>query len=123
MLQSFEKYDLEEAPRSTNRFIDVMASIGSLIPENPHQQTIHIEIIQITQLSLEIDGVEHAILDITMEDKNLWHIQLMKFLRDGIMPINLTKLAMKSFKLKSSHFFMLGDVLYDRVSMAYYSYA
>lgn len=49
-----------------------------------------------------------------MEDKNLWYIQLVKFLRDGIMPINLTKSSRKAFKLKSSIFYMLGDVLYCR---------
>jgi len=48
MLQSFEKYDLEATPRSTDRFVDDMDSIGYLIPKNPHQQTIHIKIIQIT---------------------------------------------------------------------------
>jgi len=89
-----------------------MASIGFLILENSHQKTIHIEIDQITQSSLEMDGVEYAVLDITMEDKHLWHTQLVKFLRDGILPINLTNSTKKVFKLKYSHFCMLGDVLY-----------
>ena len=61
-----------------------------------------------------MNGVEHVVLNITMEDKNLWHTQLVKFLRDGILPINLTKLARKVFKLRASHFCMLGYVLYHR---------
>lgn len=86
---SFKKYDLEAILRSTNRFFDVMDSIGILILD------IHIDIVHIHQSSLEIDGVEHTFLDITMEDKNLWYIQLVKFLGDGIMPINLTKASRK----------------------------
>jgi len=103
-LQSFEKYDLEATPRSTNRFIDAIAPIRSLMLENPHQQTIYIEIVQITQSSLEMDGVEHVFLDITMEDKILWHIQLVKFLQDGILPANFKKLARKALKLKAYFF-------------------
>jgi len=37
-----------------------------------------------------------------------------KFLRYRIPPLNLTKLGRKAFKLKSSHFLMLGDILYHR---------
>jgi len=48
-----------------------MASIGYLIPKNPHQKIIHIKIVQLTQSSLEMDRVEHVVLDIIMEDKNL----------------------------------------------------
>lgn len=58
--------------------------------------------------------MEHAVLDITMEDKNLWHFQLVKFLRDGVLPIDLMKSDKKAFKLKSSHFCILWDVLYRR---------
>ena len=61
-----------------------------------------------------MDRVKHVVLDITMEDKNLWHIQLVKFLRDGVLPINLIKLANKVFKLKYYCYCMLGDVLYHR---------
>jgi len=71
LLQSFKKYDLEVVPRSTNRFVYAMDLIGYLIPDNPHQQTIHIEIVQITQSSLDMDRVEHVVLDIAMEEKNL----------------------------------------------------
>ena len=49
-----------------------------------------------------------------MKDKHLWHIQLVKFLGDGVLPINLTKLDKKLFKLKASHFCMLGGILYRR---------
>lgn len=37
-----------------------------------------------------------------------------KFLRDGVLPKDLTKLAMKSFKLWASCYCTLGDVLYQR---------
>lgn len=47
-----------------------------------------------------------------MQDKNIWHIQLLKFLGDGVLPINLTKLAKKEFKVKAYHFYILGGVLY-----------
>ena len=49
-----------------------------------------------------------------MEDKNLWYTQLVKFLSDEILPINLRKSTMKAFKLKASHFCVLGYVLYCR---------
>lgn len=58
-----------------------------------------------------MDRVEHVVLDITMENKNLWNIQLVKLLRDGILPIDLKKWANKEFKLKDSNFCMLGDIL------------
>lgn len=37
-----------------------------------------------------------------------------QILRKWILPINLTKLAKKAFKLKVSHFHMLGGILYCR---------
>lgn len=91
-----------------------MVSIGSLIPQDPHRCTIHIEIIQITKSFLDANYESHEVLDITIKDKNLWHIQLVKFLRDGVLPQDLTKSTKKSFKIKSSHYCMLGDVLYLR---------
>ena len=91
-----------------------MASIGSLIPQNPHQQNIHIKVIQITELTLEIDDKIYDVLDITIEGKNLWYDQLVKFLRDGVLPKYLTKSAKKAFKLWASHYYILGDVLYRR---------
>lgn len=49
-----------------------------------------------------------------IEDKNLWYIQLVKFLRDGVLPLNLTKLVKKEFKVGASQYYMLGDVLCHR---------
>lgn len=91
-----------------------MASIGYLIPKNPHWKTIHIEIIQIPQSSLEIDNVEYGVLYITMENKNLWHMQLVKFFRDGVLPLDLIKSSKNAFKVKASLYGMLGDVFYCR---------
>jgi len=101
-------------PRSTNKFVDAMASIGSLIPQDLHQRTIHIEIIQITKSFLDENNESNEVLYITIEDKNLWHIQLAKFLRDEVLPQDLTKSTKKAFKLKASHYCMLGDVLYHQ---------
>jgi len=74
-----------------------------------------------------MDKVEDATLEITMEDKNLWHIQLVKFLRDGVLPINLTKSAKKVFKLKASQYCMLGDIIYhigfDGILLIYLEWA
>jgi len=89
-----------------------MASIGSLIPQNPYQQNIHIKVVQITKSALEIDEKIYDVLDITVEGKNLWYDQLVKFLRDGVLPKDLTKLAKKALKLRASHYCILGDVLY-----------
>ena len=91
-----------------------MASIGSLIPQNPHQWNIHIEVVQITESALKIDDKMYDVLDITVEGKNLWYDQLVKFLRDGVLPKDLTKSAKKAFKLWASHYCILGDVLYRR---------
>lgn len=67
-----------------------MALIRSLILKNPNQNIIHIMIVKIPQSSFEIGEAKYAILDIAMEDKTLWHIQLVKFLGYGILPVNLT---------------------------------
>ena len=73
ILLSFEKYDLEVALQSTNRFADAMASIRSLMLVNPNKKMIPIKIVQIIQSLIESDEVEHVVLDIAIEDKNLWH--------------------------------------------------
>ena len=99
LLSSLTKYEIQETPRSNNRFVDAMASIRSLILENSHHQNIHIEIVQITKFALDIDDKIYDVLDITIEGKNLWYDQLVKFLRDGVLPKDLTKSAMKAFKL------------------------
>ena len=75
-----------------------MASIGSLIPQNSHHQNIHIEIVQITKFYFEINDKIYDVLDITIEEKHLWYDQLVKFLRDGVLPKDITKLSMKAFK-------------------------
>ena len=38
LLLSFKKYDLEATMWSTNRFVDTMNSIGSLMPANPNKK-------------------------------------------------------------------------------------
>jgi len=38
LLSYVENYDLEVAPRSTNRFVDAMASIGYLMLANPNKK-------------------------------------------------------------------------------------
>ena len=91
-----------------------MASIGSLILQNPYHWNIHIEIVQITESTLEIDDKIYDILDIAIEGKYLWYDQLVKFLRDGFLPKDFTKLPMKAFKLWAFHYYMLGDILYQR---------
>jgi len=99
LLSLLIKYEIQETPRSNNRFANAMASIGSLIPQNPHHQNIHIEIVQITKSALEIDDKTYDVLDIIIEGKNLCYDKLVKFLRDRVLPKDLTKLAMKAFKL------------------------
>jgi len=91
-----------------------MASIRSLIPQNLCHQNIHIEIVQIIESALEIDDQIYDVLDITIERKKLWYDQLVKFLRDGVLPKDLTKSTKKFFKLRASHYCMLGDILYQR---------
>jgi len=49
-----------------------------------------------------------------MEDKNLWHTQLFKFLRYRVLPKDLTKSSRKAFKIKAFHFCMIGYILYRR---------
>lgn len=71
LIQLFEKYELEVAPRSTNRFIDAKASIGSLIPQDPYRCTIHIKVVQIVESFLNINDELYEVLDITIEDKKL----------------------------------------------------
>lgn len=58
--------------------------------------------------------MKHEVLGIIVKDKNLWHDQLVKFLRDGVLPQELTKSTKKMFKLKASHYSILGYVLYYR---------
>lgn len=109
------KYEIQATPRSNNRFVDAITSIGSLIPQNSHHQNIHIEIVQIKESALEIDDKTYDILDIIIEGKTLWYDQLVKFLRDGVLPKDLTKLAMKAFKLRASRYYYIEDGL-----MVYY---
>ena len=99
LLSLLIKYEIQATPRSNNRFVDAMASIGSLIPQNPHHRNIHIEIVQITKSNLEINDKTYDILDITIEGKNLWYDKIVKFLRDEVLPKDLIKLAMKAFIL------------------------
>jgi len=56
-------------------------------------------VVQITESALKIDDKMYDVLDITVEGKNLWYDQLVKFLRDGVLPKDLTKSAKKAFKL------------------------
>jgi len=99
LLSLLPKYKIQVTPRSSNRFVDAMASIGSLIPQNPHQRNIHIEVVQIMESTLKIDDKMYDALDITVEGKNLWYDQLVKFLRDGVLPKDLNKSTKKAFKL------------------------
>ena len=45
LLKWFKTYKIEAAPRSSNRFADTMASLGSLIPLNPHRHIQHVEVV------------------------------------------------------------------------------
>lgn len=44
ILLKFDKYTIESSPRSTNRFVDTMASLGSLIPSQDNKDKIIIHI-------------------------------------------------------------------------------
>jgi len=114
LLSSLKKYDLEAAPQSTNQFANAMVSIGSLIPINPNQRIISIKVIQITQSTIESNKVENGVLDIVMEDKNLWHTQLFKFLKHIVLPKDLIISSKKIFKIKAFHFCIIGYILYCR---------
>jgi len=38
ILKFYKSYKIMSTPRSSNRFANTMASLGSLIPPNPHQR-------------------------------------------------------------------------------------
>jgi len=113
LLSSLTKYEIQATSRSNNRFTDAIMSIGSLILQNLYHRNIHIEIVQITKSALKINDHIYDILDIIIEKKK-WYNQLVKFLRDGVLPKDLIKSAKKTFKLWASHYCMLGDILYRR---------
>lgn len=91
-----------------------MASIGLLIPINHNQKIIPIKFIQITQSVIELNKVKNGVLDITMEENNLWHTQLFKFLKDGVLPKDLMKSSRKAFMIKPFHLCIIRDILYHR---------
>lgn len=52
ILKLFKAYKIDSTPRYSNQFTNTMASLGSLIPPNPHQHIQYVEFVTIKDSSL-----------------------------------------------------------------------
>lgn len=77
LLENFKAYDIEVTPRSSNRFVNIMASLGSLILQNPFRKGRHMEVITIykyylyTPLYHEVPLTQINELNVVFKD--LWY--------------------------------------------------
>lgn len=53
LLEYFKSYDIEATHRSSKNFAYTMASLGSLITQNPLQKVMHVEVITMYNSSLD----------------------------------------------------------------------
>lgn len=54
LLEYFKAYDLVLTPRLMNHFVDMMVSLGSLIPQHPFRRITHMEVITMHKSSLDV---------------------------------------------------------------------
>jgi len=54
LLEHFKAYDIEATPKYSNHFVDIMASLGSLIPQNPFRKVTHVKVITMYNSYLEL---------------------------------------------------------------------
>ena len=89
-----------------------MASIGSLILEDPKKSSIQVKIIQLSQSSLQYEEEEESVLNIDTTDKDNLYKELMDFLKLGTLPLNLNKSSWQAFKIKETKYYLILDVLH-----------
>lgn len=96
LLEYFKVYDLEVTPRSSNHFVDMMASLGSLIPQHPFRQVTHMEVITMYKSSLDVQLFNKdcpmvlQVNEINFVSKDLWYQHIKEFLKWGILPATMS---------------------------------
>lgn len=89
IILQFDKYIIESSLRSTNRFADTIATLGSLIlsQDNKDQLTIHI-----TTLHDPYYIISPIINQNEVYNANPWYTLMKYFLKLGISPHDMTKM-------------------------------
>lgn len=86
LLKLFDKFEIEATSRSPNQFTNATTSIVSLIPKVPKRSTLVVEIVQLSQSSLDSTLKEFEVMTIDVGDKDVWYTKLVNFLKMGIIP-------------------------------------
>lgn len=79
-----------------------MASLGSLIPQNPHHQVQHVEIVTMKESILKSPLPQSlpsaSISEITVEPRNQWYKDLHEYLKWGATAPGLPPIEKHTFK-------------------------
>lgn len=86
LLEHFKVYDIEVTPRSSNHFVDIMASLGYSLLQNPFIKVTHMEVIIMYKSSLESPLYQEEVLssaqvnELNVLSKHLWYQHIKEYL-------------------------------------------
>ena len=113
IISCFEEYQLESIPRNSNRLVDAMASVASLIPLEVEgkEATFTIKNLGISFISKE--NLMCVVQKVGYE-VSPWYQHIYKYLKDDFIDATLDKCEQIRMKRLATKYVIIGDVLYKR---------